>query len=148
LSDNRAVTDTSSPTESPADPPAEQEAELEASPASNAVLADEADAGFEALWKRVLDDWDDDKPHTALIEFALRTEQLPEAAGRYRALKDDPAKAERAQKRLDAIVVAATQLMMSMKTPPLTKVPLPITLSAFGIFLFTLCFIVYMFTHR
>jgi hypothetical protein len=142
------VTDTTSPTESPADPPAEQESQAEAEASSSAVVSDEADAGFEALWKRVLQDWDDDKPHSALLEFALRTEQLPEVAGRYRALKDDPAKAERAQKRLDAIVVAATQLMMSMKTPPLTKVPLPITLSAFGIFLFTLCFIVYMFTHR
>jgi phage terminase large subunit-like protein len=107
-----------------------------------------ADAGFEALWQRVLEDWDDDKPHAALIEFALRTEQLPEAASRYRALKNDPAKAERAQKRLDAIVVAATALMMSMKTPPRTKVPLPITLSAFGIFLFALCFVVYMFMHH
>jgi hypothetical protein len=107
-----------------------------------------ADAGFEALWQRVLDDWDDDKPHAALIEFALRTEQLPEAASRYRALKNDPARAARAQKRLDAIVVAATALMMSMKTPPRTKVPLPITLSAFGIFLFTLCFVVYMFMHH
>jgi hypothetical protein len=107
-----------------------------------------AEAGFETLWQRVLDQWDDDKQHAALLEFALRTEQLPEAAGRYRALKDDPAKGERAQKRLDAIVVAATQLMMSMKTPPQTKVPLPITLSAFGIFLFTLCAVVYMYLRR
>jgi hypothetical protein len=106
------------------------------------------DAGFEALWQLVLDHWDDDKAHAALIEFALRTEQLPEAAGRYRKLKEDPAKAERAQKRLDAIVVAATQLMMSMKTPPRSKVPLPITLSAFGIFLFTLCAVVYMYINR
>jgi hypothetical protein len=83
-----------------------------------------------------------------VLEYALRTEQLPLIAGRYRALKDDPAKAERAQKRLDAIILAATQLMMSMKTPPQTKVPLPITLSAFGIFLFTLAFLIYAMTHR
>ena len=106
------------------------------------------DAGFEALWQRVLDHWDDDKAHSALIEFALRTEQLPEAARRYRELTEDPAKAERAQKRLDAIVVAATQLMMSMKTPPRTNVPLTITLSAFAIFLFTLCAVVYMYVNR
>jgi phage terminase large subunit-like protein len=107
-----------------------------------------ADPGLEALWQRVLDHWDDDKTHAALIEFALRTEQLSEAAGRYRKLKDDPAKAASAQKRLDAIVVAATQLMMSKKTPPRTKVPLSITLSAFGIFLFALCLVVYMVLHR
>ncbi len=107
-----------------------------------------ADEGFEALWQNVLDHWDDDKPHAAFIEFALRTGQLPVAAGRYRAMMDDPFRAERAPTRLDAIVVAATQLMMSMKSPPRTKVPLPITLSAFGIFLFTLCFVAYMFLHR
>ena len=111
-------------------------------------LASAADAGFEALWQRVLDHWDDDKQHTAVLELALRTERLPEIASRYRALKEDPAKAERAQKRLDALVVAATQLMMSMRSPKETRVPLPITLSAFGIFLFTLCCVVYMFMRR
>ncbi len=107
-----------------------------------------AQAGFEALWQRVLERWEDDKPHAAILEFALRTEQLPEIAGRYRKLLEDPARAERAQKRLDAIVLAATQLLLSMKTPPTTKVPLSISLSAFGIFLFTLCFVAYMFLHR
>jgi len=116
--------------------------------ASDGGAAVEID-GFEALWKRVLESWDDDKLHGAFLEFALRTERLPDAAGRYRALKDgDPAKSERAKKQLDAIVIAATHMMMSMKTPPPTKVPLSITLSAFGIFLFTLCFVVYMYLHR
>lgn len=107
-----------------------------------------SDPGVEALWQHVLEHWEDDKPHAAILEFALRSEQLPEVAGRYRKLLEDPAKAERAQKRLDAIVLAATQLLLSMKTPPRTKVPLSITLSAFGIFLFTLCFVAYMFLHR
>jgi len=138
LSDTEAVTD---PT--PADPPA-----LEGTPPGPGAPTAIEDAGFEALWQRVLDAWDDDKSHNAVLEYALRTEQLPLIAGRYRALKDDPAKAERAQKRLDAIILAATQLMMSMKTPPQTKVPLPITLSAFGIFLFTLAFLIYAMTHR
>ena len=127
MSDARDVKD---PADPPVDPPSA------------------SSAGFEALWQRVLDHWDDDKAHAALIELALHTEQLPEAAGRYRALKADPAKTEGAQKRLDAIVVVATQLMMSMKTPSETKVPLPITLSAVGIFLFALCAVAYMFIHR
>jgi hypothetical protein len=115
---------------------------------TDAGQPDQANDGFETLWKNVLEHWDDDKSHAALIEFALRTEQLPIAAGRYRALKEDPSKSEGAQKRLDAIVIAATQLMMSMKTPRQTKVPLPITLSAVGIFLFTLCMVAYMFMRR
>jgi len=137
LSHNRLVSDSTSQSEAAAP---------EAAPTEEP--AGPADAGFEALWQRVLDGWDDDKPHAALLEFALRTEQLPEVAGRYRKLKEDPTKAERAQKRLDAIVLAATQLMMSMKTPPRTQIPLPITFSAFGIFLFTLCFVAYMYLHR
>ncbi|MGH7293778.1 MAG: hypothetical protein ACRELB_02540 [Polyangiaceae bacterium] len=100
-------------------------------------MADEpttsSDAVLEALWKRVLDAWDDDRTHAALLEHAVREQQLPEIAGRYRALGDDPARGPLAKKKLDAIVLAATQMLMSMKTPKAGKVPLPITLSAFGV---------------
>lgn len=81
------------------------------------------DAIFEALWKRTLEAWDDDKPHAALLEHALKSEKLPDLAGRYRALKDDPEKGARAQKKIDGIVIAATQMLMAMKTPPRTKTP-------------------------
>jgi len=118
----------------------------DATPAESS--APEDGSGFESLWQRVLDAWDDDKAHAAALEYALRTENLPLLAGRYRKLQDDPAKGERAKKRLDAIIVAATQLMLSMKTPASTKVPLPITLSAVGIFLFALAFLVYAMMHR
>jgi hypothetical protein len=92
------------------------------------------DPVLEALWKRVLEAWDDDRPHAALLEHALRAQALPEVAGRYRALVDDPDKGARAKKRVDAVVVAATQLLMSMKTPKVGgKVPLSIALTAFAI---------------
>jgi hypothetical protein len=132
LSDNGAVNDPTPEDPAPSTPPAE---------ATN-------DSAFEALWQRVLEHWDDDKTHGAVLEYALRTEQLPLIAGRYRALSGDPGKGERAKKRLDAIVIAATQLMMSMKTPPQTKVPLSITLSAVGIFLFAFGFLVYAMLRR
>jgi hypothetical protein len=89
-----------------------------------------ADPVLEALWKRVVDAWDDDKAHAALLEHALRAERLPDLAGRYRALKDDPEKGARAQKKLDGIVVAATQTLFAMKTPARTKVPWQVTLAA------------------
>ena len=94
--------------------------------------ADEASADpiLEALWARVVEAWDDDKTHAALLEHALRAQRLPEVAGRYRAMKDDPVKGTRAQKKLDAIVVAATQLLFAMKTPARTKVPWQVTLAA------------------
>ena len=105
-------------------------------------MADEApDPVLDALWKRVLEAWDDDKTHAALIEHALRAQALPDVAGKYRALADDPEKGPVAKKKLDAIVVAATQMLMSMKTPPPGKTPLPITLSAAGISLLLLAWL-------
>lgn len=103
------------PDASAADAPVDAESDL-------ASIGDK-DAVFEALWKRVLEAWDDDKPHAALLEHALKSEQLPELAGRYRALERDPEKAARAKKKIDGIVIAATQMLMATKTPPRTKTP-------------------------
>ncbi len=94
---------------------------------------DPADPLLDALWARALEAWDDDRPHVALLEHAMRTEGLPQLAGRYRALVKDAERGARAQKKLDGIVVAATQMLLSMKTPKPDKTPLPITLSALGI---------------
>ena len=93
--------------------------------------ADEAspDALFEALWTRVLGSWEDDKPHTAILEHALRTEMLPDLAGLYRAQKDVPGHAERAKKKLDALIVAATQMLMATKTEKPEKAPWQLTAS-------------------
>lgn len=107
------------------------------------------DVIFETLWSRVTDAWDDEKPHAALLDYALRNERLAQAAGRYRALKDDPEKAERAKKKLDGIVVAATQMMLAMKSPAARgKVPWQITLTAFWIMAFILAVIVYAVFRR
>ena len=91
------------------------------------------DAVLEALWKRVLEAWDDDRTHAALIDHAVGEHRLPEVAGPYRALVDDAEKGAVAKKKLDAVVVAATQMLMAMKTPKPEKVPVAITLSAFGV---------------
>ena len=109
----------------------------------------ERDDGLvDTLWKQVLDGWDDDKRHAALLEYALRSEKLPDVAGRYRALKEDPAKGKRAQKQLDAIVLSATQMMLAMKTPERTKVPASITLSAVGVCVVLLGLLAYALLHR
>ena len=67
--------------------------------------------------------WDEDKPHQAALSYAIEHEMLPEIAGRYRKLFDDPEKGARAKKKVDGIVIAATQLMLATKTPPREKVP-------------------------
>jgi hypothetical protein len=96
---------------------------------------EKADALLEALWARVMDAWDEEKPHHALLEYAIAQQKLPELAGRYRAVKEnDPEKAARAQKKLDGIVIAATHLLMAMKTPASPhKVPTWVTATAFVI---------------
>jgi hypothetical protein len=88
---------------------------------------------LEALWTRVLEAWEEDKVHGALLDYALRAEALPEIAGRYRALTSDPERGARAQKRLDALVAAATASLFATKTPKPEKLPASITLSAFGV---------------
>jgi hypothetical protein len=87
------------------------------------VAVEGQDAVFEALWERALEAWGDDKPHAALLEHALRCEKLPDLAGRYRALMEDPDKGARAKKKIDGIVIAATQMLMATKTPAPTKMP-------------------------
>lgn len=104
---------------------------------------DGADALFEALWAKVLERWDDDKPHQTLLQHALDKQKLPELAGRYRALKDDPDKGARAQKKIDGIVVAATQMLMATKSPPRTKTPWTWTASAALLFGLVIAFIFY-----
>jgi len=104
---------------------------------------DPTDPVLDALWNRATEAWDDDKTHAALLEHALRAELLPELSGRYRVLVDDPDRGPVAKKRLEAIVLAATQMLMSMKTPAPGKVPWPITLSAVGVCMLLLTWLAY-----
>jgi hypothetical protein len=105
---------------------------------------------LDALWKRALEAWDDDKPHHALLEYALRAQKLPEVAGRYRAIKDnDPEKSARAQKKIDAIVIAATQMLMAMKSPPDRYKPSPtITALFYAVSLVLVAWLGYAMFHR
>ncbi|CAN5925550.1 hypothetical protein BH11MYX4_BH11MYX4_20520 [soil metagenome] len=112
-------------------------------------LGESPDAIMEALWKRVLEAWDDDKPHQAALTYALQTERLPDIAGRYRKLLDDPEKGPRAKKKIDGIVVAATQLLMATKTPPREKIPWQWTASVAVAFVLVVSFLAYkILLHR
>lgn len=129
----------------------------EEKPASEAVdvpetpparVEDDAPSGspdvvFDALWKRVVENWDDDKPHQAILKFAIDGDRMPDLAGRYRKLRDDPERAARAQKKIDGIVIAATQMLMSMKTPPRTKTPWQWTASVAFVCLLVLTWLSY-----
>jgi hypothetical protein len=103
---------------------------------------------LDAMWKGTLQAWDDEKRHAALLDYALRNEKLPILAGNYRALKDDTDKGPLAKKRLDAIVLAATQMLMSMKTPKPTRSPLWLTATAGLVMLLIVGSVIYaLFKH-
>jgi hypothetical protein len=106
------------------------------------------DALFAVLWDRALAAWDEDGPHRALLEHALRAQTLPDLAGRYRALEKDPDKGPRARKQIDRIVAAATQLMFATKTPPRTKTPTSWTVSAALVCVFVLGWMAYAIVRR
>ena len=112
--------------EAPADEAPEVSADEASADEAPEAPADEAPAAsdddpLELLWRRALEEWDDDKRHAALLELALSAERLPDLAGKYRSLEKDPERGARAKKRLDAIVMAATQMLLAMKTPPPPK---------------------------
>jgi hypothetical protein len=71
------------------------------------------DASLEALWKHVLDYWDDEKAHGAFLEHCQRIEQLAEAAARYRGMKGDHVRGPIAEKRLAAVAVLALATLES-----------------------------------
>jgi hypothetical protein len=113
------------------------------SPEDLAAIGDEG-AMLELLWTRVLEGWDEDGPHRAILEHAVKCERLPDLASRYRALKNDPEKGARAQKKIDGIVVAATQLMMATRTPPTTKTPWTWTAAATLVFVIVSAWLFYV----
>ena len=74
------------------------------------------DQVLEALWKNVLDRWDDDAAHGAFIEHCQNSDQLVEAAVRYRGMAGDRERGEQAQKRLNGIAVLALARLESLRT--------------------------------
>ena len=68
---------------------------------------------------------------------------------RYRKLFDDPEKGERAKKKIDGIVVAATQILFATKTPPREKIPWQWTASVAVVMGLVVAFLAYkIFANR
>lgn len=62
---------------------------------------------LEALWKNVVDHWDDDKTHAAFLEHCQSSDQLAEAAVRYRGMRGDRDRGPDADKRLQGVAMIA-----------------------------------------
>jgi hypothetical protein len=118
-------------------------------PESEAAFAEPSDdLVFDTLWGRVESAWDEEKSHSAFVDYALRAQKLPDAVARYKSLKDDPEKGAIAKKKMEAIAFAATQMLFATKTPRDTKIPPSITLSAVAIAITVFGAITYMMMHR
>ena len=66
-----------------------------------------ADPTLEALWKKVVDHWDDEHAHAAFLDYCRRGERLVEAAVRYRGMAGDHSRSVVAKKKLDAVAMLA-----------------------------------------
>ncbi|MEO6601882.1 MAG: hypothetical protein ABIQ16_18535 [Polyangiaceae bacterium] len=76
-----------------------------------------AEPAFEALWKSVLDRWDEDRAHGAFLDYCGATDQLAEAAARYRGMKGDHDRSAVAEKRLAGVAIVALAKLESTRRP-------------------------------
>jgi hypothetical protein len=76
------------------------------------------DVAFEALWKSVVDRWQDEPAHGAFLEYCQATDQLAEAAARYRGMKGDRDRSAVAEKRLAGIAIVALAKLHATRSPP------------------------------
>ncbi len=66
-----------------------------------------SDPLLEALWKTALDDWEQDAVHGAFLQHCQATQQLPEAAARYKGMCGDRERGAAAERRLGAVALLA-----------------------------------------
>ncbi len=76
------------------------------------------DPSLEALWKNVLDRWDNDAAHHAFLNHCQASEALDEAAMRYRGMKGDHERGPSAETRLTAVLMLAMSKLELNRTRP------------------------------
>lgn len=75
------------------------------------------DGALEALWKNVLDHWEQDAAHQAFLEHCQENDQLVAAAVRYRGMVGDRDRGPSAEKRLKGVSVLAIAKLEAHRTP-------------------------------
>lgn len=106
------------------------EAQHESSDDTTPPATASGDPVLDVLWQNVLSNWDDPKRHALCLDHALREESLAALAKLYRSQLDDASRREVVDKRLSAIVAAATNAMVAKRMPRRTRTPWWLTLSA------------------
>lgn len=93
------------------------------------------DPALDALWKQVLDDWDDDSTHQAFLQHCQRERALDEAAVRYRGMKGDHERGAGADKRLAAVLMLALSSLEVTRAEPKAASSAPSKLLLIAFFL-------------
>jgi hypothetical protein len=73
---------------------------------------------LDVLWRNVLGDWDNPKAHDGFLQMAWERGELGRAAGKYRAVLEDPGRQELAQAKMKAAALLAMQEMEGIKSSP------------------------------
>jgi hypothetical protein len=79
------------------------------------------DTTLEALWKNVLDRWENDAAHHAFLDHCQASGALDEAAVRYRGMKGDRERGPIAEKRLTAVLMLAMSKLEVTRSRPETS---------------------------
>ena len=81
------------------------------------------DPALDALWKNVLDHWDDERAHGAFLQHCQNGDQLVEAAVRYRGMTTDRERGEVADRRLQGVAILAMAKLESARARPVRSTP-------------------------
>ncbi|MEZ4390050.1 MAG: hypothetical protein R3A48_03050 [Polyangiales bacterium] len=79
----------------------------------------EAQDPIEQAWIALQEKWDLDEQHRAFVALAAALDRLPDAAGRYRALRDDPERGAEASKGLQRVLGAALATLSPDRHTPM-----------------------------
>lgn len=84
-----------------------------------AVLLWRAVDPIDEAWTRVEANWGDEAAHRRFVGVCVALGRLPEAGRRYREVREtDPARSEDAARRIDALIVLATQQLQDTRVAP------------------------------
>lgn len=81
------------------------------------MSGDVTDPTLEALWKKVLDDWDNQALHGTFLEYCQSNGRLVEAAVRYRGMSGDRERGESAEKHLKSVLALAMAQLETLRSP-------------------------------
>jgi hypothetical protein len=86
-------------------------------------MGDASDELVEALWAKVLEDWEAERAHDAFVSVSAERGRLGDAAARYRGQLACPDRKALAEKKMQAIAILAAQALESERTTTSSRAP-------------------------